>query len=89
MRSEGLHGQKEFVVVTPNLAKATPSETALTLRKELEKERKRRIEEMNENDEDTIMTTKAKTGVHDELLHLFAFHDVSNDVARIRKVKCR
>ena len=59
MRSEGLHGQKEFVVVTPNLAKATPSETALTLRKELEKERKRRIEEMNENDEDTIMTTKA------------------------------
>lgn len=75
LRSEGLHGQKEFVVVTPNLAKATPSETALTLRKELEKERKRRIEEMNENDEDTIMTTKAKTGVHDELLHLFAFHD--------------
>ena len=80
MKSEGIYGgKKEYVVVTPNLARATPSETVLAMREELEVERKRRIEQMaTENqDEDSKMTSEAKKGVNEELLHLFAFHDVS------------
>ena len=49
------------------------------MREELEVERKRRIEEMaaENQDEDSKMTSEAKKGVNEELLHLFAFHDVS------------
>lgn len=48
------------------------------MREELEKERKRRMEEMSDGlDEDFKMTSEAKKGVNEELLHLFAFHDVS------------
>ena len=79
LKSEGIYGgKKEFVVVTPNLARATPSETLLAMREELEHERKRRMEQMDDGlDEDTQMTSEAKKGVNEELLHLFAFHDVS------------
>lgn len=65
--------------MTPNLARSTPSETLLAMREELEAERKRRMEQMTDNfeDEDSKMTSEAKKGVNEELLHLFAFHDVS------------
>ena len=79
MKSEGVHGgKKEFVVVTPNLARSTPSETLLAMREEMELERKRRVEQMNRDgqDEESRTTSKAKKGVNEELLHLFAFHDV-------------
>lgn len=79
LKSEGQYGKKEYVVVTPNLARATPKETLLAMREELEAERKRRMEQMNseDHDEDSRMTSLAKKGVNEELLHLFAFHDVS------------
>jgi hypothetical protein len=84
LKSEGIYGgKKEFVVVTPNLARATPSETLLAMREELEVERKRRMEQMADEgqDEDSKMTSEAKKGVNEELLHLFAFHDVSIECA--------
>ncbi len=80
LKSEGIYGgKKEYVVVTPNLARATPSETLLAMREELEAERKRRMEQMagEGDDEDSRMASEAKKGVNEELLHLFAFHDVS------------
>ena len=89
MKSEGIYGgKKEFVVVTPNLARATPSETLLAMRKELEAERKRRMEQMASEgeDEDSRMTSEAKKGVNEELLHLFAFHDVSSNTQRFIRI---
>ena len=49
------------------------------MREEMELERKRRVERMNREgqDEESRETSKAKKGVNEELLHLFAFHDVS------------
>ena len=86
MKSEDVYGgKKEFAVVTPNLLRATASETLLAMREELEAERKRRMEDMNSHgqDEDTRIASAAKKGVNEELLHLFAFHDVS-DKCKIR-----
>lgn len=78
LKSDDIHGKKkEFVVVTPDLVRSSPSETLLAMRKEMEIERKRRIEAMmEEDDEESKFTAEAKRDVNEELLKLFAFHDV-------------
>ncbi|XP_046856981.1 trichohyalin-like [Xenia sp. Carnegie-2017] len=78
LKSDDLHGEKkEFVVVTPDLVRSSPSETLLAMRKEMEIERKRRIEAMmdEEDDEESKFAAEAKRDVNEELLKLFAFHD--------------